>query len=58
MSNRNFSLPFLIVATILGITIYKHFDFNTFTFKESWLDYIYIITFLYVVFILLKKKSK
>jgi hypothetical protein len=51
------SLPFIIVAIILGITIYKHFDFDTLTFKETWLDYLYIITFIYVMYILLKKKK-
>ncbi|SMP25773.1 hypothetical protein [Chryseobacterium profundimaris] len=57
MNNRNLSLPFIIVAIILGITIYKHFDFDTFTFKETWLDYLYIATFIYVMYILLKKKK-
>lgn len=58
MKNRNFSFPLVVIAIILGATIYKHFNFNTFTFKETWLDYLYIITFISVVFVILKKKSK
>jgi len=58
MSNKNLSFPFIVVAIILGITIYKDFDFNTFTFKETWLDILYVITFIYVLVILFKKKKK
>jgi hypothetical protein len=56
MNNRNFSLPLVIVAIILGATVYKHFNFQTFTFKESWLDIVYLITFVIVLFFLFKGK--
>lgn len=56
MNNRNFSFPLVIVAVILGITIYKHFNFKTLTFKESWLDVVYLVTFVIVLFFLFKGK--
>lgn len=58
MSNRNLNVPFIMFAIILGVTIYKDFDFQTLTFEETWLDVVYIITFIYVLVLLFKKKKK
>jgi len=56
---KNTLRPVLIlIAIILGFVIYKHFDFSTATFKDPWLDIIYIITFVAVVLVLIKSKNK
>ncbi|MEC3875860.1 hypothetical protein [Chryseobacterium salviniae] len=48
----------VIIAIILGVVIYKHFDFRTATFKDPWLDGIYIITFAAVIFALARSKKQ
>ena len=47
-----------IVAIILGVTLYKHFDFSTFKFQDTPIDIIYLITFVAVVYVLIKDASK
>lgn len=56
---KNTLRPILIlIAIILGFVIYKHFDFGTATLKDPWLDALYIITFVVVVFLLLKNRKQ
>ncbi|WP_204657491.1 hypothetical protein [Dyadobacter sandarakinus] len=43
-----------IVAIILGVTLYKQFDFQTFQFENTPLAIIYLITFMASVFFLIK----
>lgn len=50
----NFHL--VLFAIIIGATIYKHFDIETFSFRETWLDYLYIITFIGLIYVIFKKK--
>jgi hypothetical protein len=57
MNNNNFKFPLIIIAVILGATIFKHFDFKTQSFKESWLDILYVITFV-ITLIVMFRKSK
>lgn len=56
MSVNQFRPVAVIIAVILGVIIFKHFDFNTFTLKKPWLDAIYIITFVVLMFFLFKDK--
>lgn len=55
MENKK-TLSFIpgIIAIILGVTLYKKFDFETLRFENTALAIIYIIVFLASVFILIK----
>jgi hypothetical protein len=57
MNNNNFKFPLIIIAVILGATIFKHFDFKTLTFKESWLDVLFVITFVFTLLVMFKKNK-
>lgn len=56
MSNNQFRFPAIVIAIILGAIIFKHFNFKTLTLKEPWLDAIYIITLIIILFFLFKDK--
>jgi hypothetical protein len=45
---------FSVIAIILGITLYKKFDFETFKFENTGLAIIYIITFIGSLFVIIK----
>lgn len=47
-----------IIAIILGITLYKQFDFNNLKFEKPALATVYIIVFLASIFILIKNAVK
>ena len=49
------SFTFTIVAIILGVTIYKQFDFEKLKFEKPALAIVYIIVFLVSVYILVRK---
>ncbi|RZS99435.1 hypothetical protein EV197_0645 [Aquimarina brevivitae] len=57
MNKKYLSFPLLIIAIILGVAIFKDFNFNTLTFKNLWLDIVYIIVFIVSLFLLFKKKK-
>jgi uncharacterized membrane protein len=57
MNKNNFRFPAIIIAVILGIILFKHFNFNTMTFKEPWLDILYVATFIGILFFLFRSKS-
>lgn len=57
MSNRNFKFPLIVIAAILGVGIFKDFNFNTLSFQDPWLDAIYLITLICVLLIIFKKSS-
>lgn len=48
----------VIIAMILGFVIYKHFNFSNVTFKDPWLDTVYIITFVTILFLLIKDRRQ
>lgn len=50
--------PLVIVAVILGVIILRHFEFKTLTFKDPWLDALYILVFAVVVFLLFRSKKR
>lgn len=55
MSNKKGqSFPFLIIAIVLGWTIFKQFDFENLKFEKPALAIVYILTFLMSVYFLVK----
>jgi hypothetical protein len=56
MDANSFRPAAVIIAMILGFVIFKHFDFSTLTFKDPWLDLIYIVTLVFILYILFKDK--
>ncbi|MDN3706563.1 hypothetical protein QW060_05400 [Myroides ceti] len=53
-----FNLPFALIAFPIGLALYREFDFTTFTFKKTALGLLYLVTFILVVFLTFRKKSK
>ncbi|WP_445452009.1 hypothetical protein [Flavobacterium sp. 25HG05S-40] len=53
-TKRSLSIPFIIIAVILGSALYKQFDFQTQSFKQPALSLIYGISFIFAVFIVVK----
>ncbi|WP_276486028.1 hypothetical protein [Paraflavitalea pollutisoli] len=49
---------FTIVAIILGVTLYKQFDFKTLKFEHTGLAIIYAITFAFSIFYLVRNRKK
>ena len=59
MSNKKgVSFLFLIIAIILGWTIFKQFDFENLKFEKPALAVVYIITFIMSVYFLVKNVKK
>lgn len=55
---KRINFIFLIIAIILGGTLWKHFDFSTFSFEMPALDIIFLITFIVSVYIIIKDYRK
>jgi hypothetical protein len=51
---KSLSFTFLIVAIILGVTLYKQFDFGTFKFKHTGLAIVYLVVFIGCVTVLIR----
>jgi len=49
-NKKGLSFPFTIIAIILGITLFKQFDFKNLTFKEPAMAVVYVIGFAIAVF--------
>ncbi|MDQ1164359.1 hypothetical protein [Flavobacterium sp. SORGH_AS_0622] len=59
MENKKpISFIFLVIAIILGVTLYKQFDFETFKFEKPALAVLYIIVFVFSVIVLIKNFKK
>lgn len=54
-TKKVYSFPMIIIAIVLGGTIFKEFDFKTLTFEKPALAVIYILTFLMTVYFIFKK---
>ena len=52
------SFVFWIIAIILGVTLYKDFDFQNFKFEKPALAVVYIIVFVACVFLIIKNFRK
>lgn len=56
MENRKAtSFIFSIIAIILGVTLFKQFDFESLKFEKPALAIVYIIVLAFSIYILLKK---
>lgn len=56
MENRKpVSFTLLVVAIILGVTLFKQFDFKTLRFEQPALAFIYLIVFVVSVYFLIKR---
>ncbi|SHF77169.1 hypothetical protein [Flavobacterium defluvii] len=60
MENKNNAPVFTlsIVAIIVGIALYKQFDFETSKFEKPALTAVYLIVFVFSVFVLIKNFIK
>ena len=51
---KSISFTFSIVAIILGVVLFKHFDFKNFRFAQPALDIVYLITVIISIYILVR----
>ena len=59
MKNKiGFNLIFAILAFPIGLALLKEFDFETFTFRKNALGILYLITFIFCVILIFKKRKK
>ncbi len=58
MNNKTSSFIFTIIAVILGVTLYKQFDSNTFRFKNNALALVYLVTFVFSVVVIIRNRRK
>lgn len=47
-----------IVAIIVGVALYKQFDFESLRFKNTALAIIYLVVFVFSVYVLIKNRKK
>lgn len=47
-----------IVALIVGVALYKQFDFDSLRFKNTALAIIYMVTFMFAVYVIIKDRKK
>jgi membrane protein DedA with SNARE-associated domain len=47
-----------IVAIILGVTLYRQFDFETLTIEKPALAAVYLVTFIAAVYFLIKGRKR
>lgn len=58
MENKKLlSFTFTIVAIILGVTLFKQFDFENLKFKNTGLAIIYLVTFAFSIYFLIKNSK-
>lgn len=59
MSNKKGQpFPFVIIAIVLGWTIFKQFDFENLKFEKPALAVVYILTFIMSVYFLIKNAKE
>ncbi|MDB5129403.1 MAG: hypothetical protein JWQ85_3635 [Mucilaginibacter sp.] len=51
---KTLSFTFSIVAIILGVTLFKQFDFENLKFEKTGLAIVYIIVFVFSIYVLIK----
>jgi predicted ferric reductase len=54
-NKKEYSFPLLIIAVVLGWTIFKQFDFENLKFEKPAMAVVYILTFLMTVYFIFKK---
>jgi hypothetical protein len=59
MKNKfGFNIIFALIAFPIGLALLREFDFQTFTFKKTALCILYLITFIFCIVLMLKKKKQ
>ena len=59
MKNKiGFNFVFALLAFPIGLALFREFDFESFTFRKPALGFIYLITFIATIVLMLKKKKK
>lgn len=59
MKNKiGFNILFALLAFPIGLALLREFDFETYTFKNTALGFIYLITFIICIYFMLKKKQQ
>lgn len=56
--NKPLVFVFSVVAIILGVTLFKQFDFESLKFEKPALAVVYIICFLFSVYCVLRNFNK
>ena len=54
MQKNKMPVTFIIIALILGVAIFKQFDFETYKFENPLLAIIYIAVFIAAVYFIIK----
>lgn len=49
--------PFWIIIIILGVAVFKQIDFQNFNFKQPALGSLYLFTFIFSIFFMVKGKK-
>lgn len=58
MKNKiGFNIGFALIAFPIGLALLREFNFQYFTFKNTTLGIIYLVTFIFCIFFMLKKKK-
>jgi len=57
-NKKSLLFPLMVVVIILGVTLYKQFDFESLKFEKPALAVLYIIVFLAALYFLVKKPKK
>jgi len=55
---KGINLFFALIAFILGLTLFKHIDFKTFTLEDPVLDILYLIVFVITIYFIIKDYTK
>lgn len=58
MKNKiGFNWGYALLAFPIGLALLREFDFQNFTFKKTALGFLYLITFVMMIFLMLKKRT-
>jgi hypothetical protein len=57
-NKKGINFFFAIIAIILGVVIYKQFDVENLRFEKPVLATVYIVTFLFSIFFLIRNYTK
>lgn len=54
-NKKGVNVVLVLMASVLGTTVIKHFDFNTLSFKMPVLDTIFLLTFILSIYLIAKE---
>jgi hypothetical protein len=53
-NKKSISFPLVICAIIIGVALFKQFDFQTLKFEKPWLAVVYLVTFAGIIYVQVK----